>query len=119
MSAKVSAVHVSAGPRIRIPDAAVPSSCLRTQLRRAIRALIGQRGGTMLLAAWPTGASVRIDCAIAGATANVDIATNDDATAVAIRAVEDAVSTECARCGCALVRVSCTGPAAQPLKPAA
>ena len=107
------------GPRFEMPVAAPVRASLRTQLRRAVRSLLGQRGGVMLMSAWGRGTAVRIDGAVAGATTEIVVSTDDEVTAVLIRSLCDALSLECARCGCALARISCAGPAPRPMLPAA
>jgi hypothetical protein len=102
------------------PDAhpAAADPLLIAQVRRALRSLLGQRGGTMLLRAWDSGAEVRIDCEVSGASAVAAIRCAAEPCAGAIRAACDALLAECARCGCALARIECTGPA-RSLLPAA
>jgi hypothetical protein len=107
------------GPRFEIPVAAPVRASSRTQLRRAVRSLLGQRGGVMLMSAWGLGTEVRIECAVSGATTEIVVSTDDEATAALIRSLCDALSLECARCGCALARISCAGPAPRPMLPAA
>ena len=65
------------------------------QLQRAVRAVLGQGGGTML-ARLAGGGEIRIDCAVAGATASIRVLT---ATPEAARAVERAVEgiVQCCR----------------------
>jgi hypothetical protein len=80
------------------------------QLRRALRSLLGQRGGTMLLHARGSGATVRIACEVSGASASAAIVCAEAADADAVRRSADALLAECARCGCALARIECVGP---------
>jgi hypothetical protein len=102
-----------AGPRFQLPaQGAVGHALLQTQLRRAVRALIDQRGGVLLMRAWGTDASVRIECTVARATASIVLSTDNDETASVIRGMSDALTTECARRGCALARISCAMPVA-------
>ncbi len=108
----VAAIRSSVGPRFQVAGASAPEAALvRAQLRRAIRSLVGQRGGTMLMHAWGTGAVLRVECAVSGATASVAIRCEDESLAAVVRASTAMVEDECARCGCALVRVECAGPA--------
>ena len=106
------AIRSSIGPRFEVPGSVAPGAALlRTQVRRAIRSLVGQRGGTMLMHAWGSGAVIRIECSVSGAAAVVAVRCEDEAVAAVIRASGTMVSDECARCGCALARVECAGPA--------
>lgn len=111
-----------AAPRFRLVDHVVPparSPALAAQLGRALRILARQRGGTMLLHACTSGATVRIDCEISGARASVALLTRDEATASAVRAVGEVLVSDAARVGIVVDELSCTGPAARPLLPAA
>ena len=106
------AIRSSIGPRFEVPGSVAPGAALlRTQVRRAIRSLVGQRGGTMLLHAWGSGEQLRIECEVAGASAAVTIACSDDAVAAALDRGADQLLSECVRCGCALARIRCAGPA--------
>ena len=108
-------------PRLDIEPvarAAAHASLVVTQVRRALRSLLGQRGGTMLLRAWEGGGEVRIDCSVSGATAVADIECGDESCAAAIRAASVELQAECARRGCALAQIECRGPA-RSLMPAA
>ena len=107
------------GPRFEFPVTALVRASFRTQLRRAVRSLLGQRGGVMLMTAWGLGTGVRIECTVSGATTAIVVSTDDEVTASMIRSLCDALSLECARCGCALARISCAGPAPRPMLPAA
>jgi hypothetical protein len=110
---------VSVGPRFEVPGSVpAPLSLLRAQLRRAVRSLIGQRGGTMLLHAWGSGAELRIECVVSAGTAELRIACDDEAVAVQLRMLAEAVATECVRHGCAPSRIECVGPARK-IQPAA
>ena len=57
--------------------------------------------------------------AVAAATTEIVFSTTDEATAALVRSLCDVLSLECARCGCALARISCAGPAPRPMLPAA
>jgi len=107
------------GPRFEMPISAPVRASFRTQLRRAVRSLLGQRGGVMLMTAWGLGTEVRIECTVSGATTEIVVSTDDEVTAAMIRSLCDALSLECAPCGCALARISCAGPAPRPMQPAA
>ena len=107
------------GPRFEVPGSVpAPVGALRAQLLRAVRSLIGQRGGVMLLHAWGSGASMRIDCAVQGATAELRIACDDECVAAQLRSLAEVVGTECSRHGCKPSRIECLGPA-RSLQPAA
>lgn len=109
----------SVGPRFEIPGSVpVPLAALRAQAVRAVRSLIGQRGGTMLLRAWGSGAEVRIDCAIDGPSVALRITCGDEALSVQLRSLAATIATECARHGCAPSRIECLGPM-RSLQPAA
>ena len=54
---------------------------------------------------------LRIECEVAGAAAAVTIACSDDAVAAALDRGADRLLSECVRCGCALARIRCAGPA--------
>lgn len=104
------AARAMTGPRSDAhPAAADP--LLVAQVRRALRSLLGQRGGTMLLHAWGSGAQLRVECEVAGASAAVTVACSDDAVASALDRGADELLSECVRCGCALARIRCAGPA--------
>lgn len=106
----------SIGPRFEVPGSVAPGAALlRAQVRRAIRSLVGQRGGTMLLHAWGSGAVVRIECSVAGATATIALRCEDESVAAVIRSSGPLLADECARCGCALARIECAGPASAAL----
>ena len=96
--------------RAMVPQAAVVAS----QARRAVRALLAQRGGTMLLRLWSGGAELRIDCAWSGRSAELVFATRDEVVAAVLRALAPAFESECARCGIVHARITCSGPAARP-----
>jgi hypothetical protein len=49
---------------------------------------------------------------VARATASIVLSTDNDETASVIRGMSDALTTECARRGCALARISCAKPVA-------
>ena len=102
----------SVGPRFEVgsPWGREHATLLR-QVRRALRSLLGQRGGTMLLHAWGSGEQLRIECEVAGASAAVTIACSDDALAAALDRGADQLLSECVRCGCAPARIRCAGPA--------
>lgn len=119
------------GPRFAIPvEEASARSPFATQLRRAVRSLVAQRGGLMLLRAWGSGADVRIECVLQGGAASLVLSTPDEDAAVAVRAhvariVRESVRRREAGSGgsvdtlLAHARISCVGPAARPLVPAA
>lgn len=112
----VTAARSSIGPRFEVPGSVAPGAALvRAQVRRAIRSLVGQRGGTMLMHAWGGGAVVRVECSVSGAAAVIAVRCEDEAVAAVIRAAGSMMAEECARCGCALARVECAGPAAAAL----
>ena len=118
MSIDVSAL-VTVGPRFEVPASVpAPIAVLRAQLRRAVRSLIGQRGGTMLLHAWGSGAELRIECVVHGGAAELRISCDDEAVAVQLRFLAEGIATECARHGCVPSRIECVGPARK-LQPAA
>ena len=96
--------------RAMVPQAAEVAS----QARRAVRALLAQRGGTMLLRLWSGGAELRIDCTLAGRSADLAFATRDEVVSAVLRALAPAFESECARCGMAHARITCSGPAARP-----
>lgn len=104
--------HVRAGaaPRSLVPQA----SAVASQARRALRVLLAQRGGTMLLRLWSGGAELRIDCAVTGSSADVTFSTRDDVVAAVLRALSPAFEAECSRCGATHARIACSGPAARP-----
>ena len=107
------------GPRFAVQHSeAAPADAFAPQLRRAVRSLLGQRGGTMLMRAWGSDAEVRIECSVADGEASVLVSTPDAELASAVRGMVGLVRHECARAGTALARVECIGPA-QPLRPAA
>jgi hypothetical protein len=107
------------GPRFDVTALpASPDAPFAFQLRRALRSLLGQRGGTMLLHSRGSGATVRITCETSGASASASIACAEPADADAVRRCADALLAECARCGCALARIECVGPS-RALLPAA
>ena len=99
-----------ASARPTVPQAAAVAS----QARRALRALLAQRGGTMLLHLWSGGAQLRIDCALSGPSAELVFSTRDDVVAAVLRALAPAFEAECARCGVRHARITCSGPAARP-----
>ena len=106
-----------AGPRFQVPaqsplQGAAAEALLQAQLRRAVRALIDQRGGVLLMRTWGFDSTVRIECTVARATASIVLSTDNDETASVIRGMSDALTTECARRGCALARISCAMPVA-------
>ena len=106
-----------AGPRFQVPvqsplQGAAAEALLQAQLRRAVRALIDQRGGVLLMRTWGVESTVRIECTVARATASIVLSTDNDETASVIRGMSDALTTECARRGCALARISCAMPVA-------
>lgn len=114
------AAEFRAGPRFRLVDSAPgPVPALPAQLRRALRILLRQGGGVMLLHACTTGASVRLDCSVSGSRATLELGTADEPTSAALRSACDGLVLDAAHLGVALVRVSCAGPASQPLLPAA
>ncbi|MFM8697958.1 MAG: hypothetical protein ACKOTD_07495 [Phycisphaerales bacterium] len=96
--------------RTMVPQAAAVAS----QARRAVRALLAQRGGTMLLRLWSGGAELRIDCTWSGRSAELVFATRDEVVAAVLRALAPAFESECARCGIVHARITCSGPAARP-----
>ncbi|MFM8873628.1 MAG: hypothetical protein ACKOJI_09810 [Phycisphaerales bacterium] len=96
--------------RTMVPLAAAVAS----QARRAVRALLAQRGGTMLLTLWSGGAELRIDCTWSGRSAELVFATRDEVVAAVLRALAPAFESECARCGIVHARITCSGPAARP-----
>jgi hypothetical protein len=103
-------------PRFELADPA--SGVLRTdrlRLRRALRSLVGQRGGVMLLTLDSFGAEVRIDCRISAAEVALELATDDADAAELLRGSFELLRTECARLGLALGRIGCAGPAPRPL----
>jgi hypothetical protein len=102
--------HARSAARSLVPQA----SAVASQSRRALRALIAQRGGTMLLRLWSGGAELRIDCVMSGASAELAFSTRDDVVAAVLRALVPAFESECARCGVGHARVTCAGPAARP-----
>lgn len=107
------------GPRFEVPASVpAPIGALRAQLRRAVRSLIGQRGGVMLLHAWGSGASMRIECGVQGAAAELRIACDDECAAAQVRSLAEVIGTECSRHGCKPARIECLGPALS-LQPAA
>ena len=109
----------SAGPRFEIPDTVpAPVAALRAQAVRAVRSLIGQRGGIMLLRAWGSGAELRIDCAFDGPSVALRITCGDEAVAAQVRSLAGAIATACARHGCTPSRIECLGPL-RSLQPAA
>jgi hypothetical protein len=93
-----------------VPQAAEVAS----QARRAVRALLAQRGGTMLLRLWSGGAELRIDCALSGRQAEFVFSTCDEVVAAVLRALVPAFEAECVRCGAAHARITCSGPSARP-----
>lgn len=109
----------SVGPRFEIPGSVpAPVAALRTQAVRAVRSLIGQRGGAMLLRAWGSGAELRIDCAIDGRSVALRVTCGDEAIAAQVRSLAGTIATECARHGCTPSRIECLGPV-RSLQPAA
>ncbi|NBQ14146.1 MAG: hypothetical protein EBU31_05925 [Proteobacteria bacterium] len=78
------------GPRFEMPISAPVRASFRTQLRRAVRSLLGQRGGVMLMSAWGLGTEVRIECTVSGATTEIVVSTDDEVTAAMIRSLCDA-----------------------------
>lgn len=104
--------------RDRAPSAAramVPQAAeVASQARRAVRALLAQRGGTMLLRLWSGGAELRIDCTLAGRSAELAFSTRDDVVAAVLRALVPAFEAECARCGTPHARITCSAPTARP-----
>jgi hypothetical protein len=108
----VTATRSTVGPRFEVPGSVAPGAALvRAQVRRAIRSLVGQRGGTMLMHAWGSGAVVRVECVVSGATASVAIRCEDEVVAAVVRDAGVLFADECARCGCALARIEFAGPA--------
>lgn len=93
------------------PAAGVDTRALRAQVARAVRALVGQRGGIMLLRPWGGGSTVRIECSLAGAVASVALRCEDERALPALRASVDGVRAACARGGCVLGHVETSGPA--------
>jgi len=91
--------------------AGVDTRALRVQVARAVRALVGQRGGIMLLRPWGGGSTVRIECSLAGAVASVALRCEDERALPALRASVDGVRAACARGGCVLGHVETSGPA--------
>lgn len=103
-------------PRFELSDpasAAVRADRLR--LRRAVRSLVGQRGGVMLLTLGALGAEVRIDCRMGRAEVALELATDRADAAEFLRGSFDLLRLECARLGLALDRIACAGPAPRPL----
>lgn len=92
------------------PAAGVDMRALMAQVARAVRALVGQRGGIMLLRPWGGGATVRIECSFAGAVASVVLRCEDERALPALRASVDGVRAACARGGCVLGHVEANGP---------
>lgn len=118
----IASASFRAAPRFRLVDNAPRSPAapgLATQLGRALRVLARQRGGTMLLHACSSGATVRMECAFAGSGASVALCTSDERTAADLRAASDALVRDAARFGIVVLALSCSGPASQPLLPAA
>lgn len=93
------------------PAAGVDTRALRAQVVRAVRALVGQRGGIMLLRPWGGGSTVRIECSLAGSVASVALRCEDERALPALRASVDGVRAACARGGCVLGHVETSGPA--------
>lgn len=110
---------LTAVPRFEMPESACParSDTDRLQLRRALRALLGQRGGAMLMTLHGgfRGVQLRMDCSVESGAAAVAITTADEAAAQLVRGSTELLRFECARCGYDLARVQCTGPATRPL----
>jgi hypothetical protein len=113
------------GPRFAFPvPGASSQSPFARQLVRAVRSLIGQRGGVMLLRSWDSGADVRIECSFDGTSVSVVLLSAHDETAGALRAHAARIGRECSRSRGGSrrgqqVQVSCLGPVPQPLVPAA
>ncbi len=93
------------------PAAGVDTRALRAQVARAVRALVGQRGGIMLLRPWGGGSTVRIECSLAGAVASVALRCEDERALPALRASVEGVRAACARGGCVLGHVEASSPA--------
>lgn len=106
------------GPRFSIPLGG-ESSLLAMQLQRGVRTLVGQRGGVLLMHAWGIGTNIRMECEVSGAFVSLLVVTDDDETAALMRVSTRMLEQTCARCGYGLARVSCAGPASQPMQPAA
>ena len=113
------------GPRFAFPvQGASPQSPFARQLMRAVRSLIGQRGGVMLLRSWESGADVRIECSFEASSVAVVLVSAHEETADALRAHAARIGRECGRSRVESrrgqqVQVSCLGPVPQPLVPAA
>jgi len=104
---------VLAGVDARTEVTAAPIDASR-HLQRAIRALLGQGGGTMLLRL-ACGADVRIDCAVAGATASIRVlAAAPDAARAVERGVHGIIDC-CRRRGRPLAEVTVATSLTQPV----
>ncbi len=96
----------------REPKAAgVDVRALVAQIGRAVRALVAQRGGIMLLRPWGGGATVRVECTLSGSVATVVMRCEDDRALPALRSSTERVRAACARGGCVLGDVEASGPA--------
>jgi hypothetical protein len=107
------------GPRFEIPESVpAPIAAVRAQVVRAVRSLIGQRGGIMLLRTWGSGGEVRIVCAIDGPSLALRITCGDETVAGQVRSLAGTIANECARHGCTPSHIECLGPM-RSLQPAA
>ncbi len=91
--------------------ACVDVRALVSQVARAMRELVGQRGGIMLLRPWGGGSTVRVECALNGSVASVVLRCEDERALPALRSSFDGVRAACARGGCVLGALEALGPA--------
>jgi hypothetical protein len=84
------------------------------QLRRAVRVLLRQRGGTMLTTLPACGVKLRVECTLASRGASIDVSCEATVTAEDVDMIArfaPAVRMECDRARCRMDRFECAVPA--------
>jgi hypothetical protein len=79
------------------------------QIRRAVRTLLRQQGGTVLARLAVCHATVRIECRFGGGHAFMNAHASNDVGAAALQLAQGAVRAECQRVGRQLLQWECSG----------